>query len=357
MKGKVYIMLKLELTKKVNGQNVTTNYDSILSYASETLASVSRATVVPFSFPDLKTGTGKNLVKLNTGFTFVKSQTAFNMAILANIAELSAKDCEAKALSIASQLEEEPTISPEMTEKVQTCEQLSDEQKTLYSHALDGMNDYTAVYELYVSELKKCIIGKEPSISPEAVTDRAKSLLECPIVTTLAHVRSRHFDVCDMGNVISYVTRLYQNQSEYDSGVVDDTAYLSVKTKVFDSLKSELDTMLYTKFAVPADLELYMIPGKLRSNVTITNNVISDIEKVYYRGRDMKANGDVKQSFDENGQRVQREFLLYGVQEFLAKLQRKAGETAETANQADAVKTTKTKKTRATKKAETETAA
>ena len=115
--------------------------------------------------------------------------------------------------------------------------------------------------------------------------------------------------------------------------------------------------MLYTKFAVPADLELYMIPGKLRSNVTITNNVISDIEKVYYRGRDMKANGDVKQSFDENGQRVQREFLLYGVQEFLAKLQRKAGETAETANQADAVKTTKTKKTRATKKAETETAA
>ena len=86
-----------------------------------------------------------------------------------------------------------------------------------------------------------------------------------------------------------------------------------------------------------------MTPCKLRANVEITNNVISDIEKVYYRGRDLKANGDVKQSFDEKGQRVQREFLLYGLQAFLDKLQRKAGETAETATQADGVKVTETK--------------
>ena len=47
-------MLKLRIEKKVNGQNVTSNYDSILSYAKETMESVSHATVVPFAFPDLK---------------------------------------------------------------------------------------------------------------------------------------------------------------------------------------------------------------------------------------------------------------------------------------------------------------
>ena len=40
---------------------------------------------------------------------------------------------------------------------------------------------------------------------------------------------------------------------------------------------------------------------------------------------------------------MQREFLLYGLQAFLDKLQRKAGETAEIATQADGVKTTRTK--------------
>lgn len=336
-------MLKLRIEKKVNGQNVTSNYDSILSYAKETLEGVSHATVVPFAFPDLKAGEGKAPVKLKVGFTFVKSQTAFNMAILTNIAELTAKDCEAKALSIASLLEEKPTISPEMTEKVQTCEQLSDEQKTLYSHALDGMNDYEQVKNLYTTELKKAVIEKEPGIAPDAVADRAEKLLTCPIVSTLAHIRTRHYDLCDMGKVVSYVSQLYQNQKNFDSEIVDETAFLSTRAGLFSSLKSELDTMLYSKFAIPADLELYMTPCKLRANVEITNNVISDIEKVYYRGRDIKSNGDVKQSFDENGQRVQREFLLYGVQEFLAKLQRKAGETAEIATQADGVKVTKTK--------------
>ena len=336
-------MLKLRIEKKVNGQNVTSNYDSILSYAKETLESVSHATVVPFAFPDLKAGEGKAPVKLKVGFTFVKSQTAFNMAILANIAELTAKDCETKALAIAGVLEEEPDLSPEMVEKVRSSDVLSSDQKALFIHALESMDDYKQVKNLYTTELKKAIIEKEPELSTEAVEDRAEKLLTCPIVSTLAHLRTRHYDLCDMGKVVSYVSQLYQNQKNFDSEIVDETAFLSTRAGLFSSLKSELDAMLYSKFAIPADLELYMTPCKLRANVEITNNVISDIEKVYYRGRDLKANGDVKQSFDEKGQRVQREFLLYGLQAFLDKLQRKAGETAETATQADGVKTTRTK--------------
>lgn len=336
-------MLKLRIEKKVNGQNVTSNYDSILSYAKETLEGVSHATVVPFAFPDLKAGEGKAPVKLKVGFTFVKSQTAFNMAILANIAELTAKDCETKALAIAGALEEEPDLSPEMVEKIQSSDVLSPDQKALFIHALESMNDYEQVKNLYTTELKKAVIEKEPGIAPDAVEDRAEKLLTCPIVSTLAHIRTRHYDLCDMGKVVSYVSQLYQNQKNFDSEIVDETAFLSTRAGLFSSLKSELDTMLYSKFAIPADLELYMTPCKLRANVEITNNVISDIEKVYYRGRDLKANGDVKQSFDEKGQRVQREFLLYGLQAFLDKLQRKAGETAEIATQADGVKTTRTK--------------
>lgn len=336
-------MLKLRIEKKVNGQNVTSNYDSILSYAKETLEGVSHATVVPFAFPDLKAGEGKAPVKLKVGFTFVKSQTAFNMAILTNIAELTAKDSETKALAIAGTLEEKPKLSQEMVEKVQSSDVLSSEQKAMFTHALESMADYEQVKNLYTTELKKVVIEKEPELSPEAIADRAAKLLTCPIVSTLAHIRTRHYDLCDMEKVVSYVSQLYQNQKNFDSEIVDETAFLSTRAGLFSSLKSELDAMLYSKFAIPADLELYMTPCKLRANVEITNNVISDIEKVYYRGRDLKANGDVKQSFDEKGQRVQREFLLYGLQAFLDKLQRKAGETAEIATQTDGVKVTKTK--------------
>lgn len=332
-------MLKLNITKKVNGETRVTEYESVLAYCKDTLESKKSATMIAFPFPDYKKGVAKTPTYVQTGMDFVKTQNVYNLAILSKISDLVISDCESRCTTVLRRVTGEKHIvfSPENVKNAMGIEGLDDETKNLLNNYLNVYYDYTNVSAFFSTELALAI--SEKGENPEL----AKAILDSAIVKTMAYIRMENYSFIDASDIITHADSLIKNQQEFDREEKSEEDYMKENRDSFTDMKTTLDKLLQEHFKIPVELDMFFIPGKVRSNVKTTNELVSEIKSKYYLGRKQTVSGMVERTYDEKGRAVAKEFALFGLDKFQELYKRKAGETAETVNQADGVKVTETK--------------
>lgn len=331
-------MLKLNITKKVNGETRMTEYESVLAYCKDTLESKKSATMIAFPFPDYKKGVAKTPTYVQTGMDFVKTQNVYNLAILSKISDLVIDDCKNRCTTVLRRVtgEKHMVFSPENVKNAMGIEGLDDETKNLLNNYLNAYYDYTNVSAFFSTELALAI--SEKGENPEL----AKTILDSAIVKTMAYIRMENYSFIDASDIITHADTLIKNQQEFDREKKSEEDYMKDNNTTFGDMKTTLDKLLQEHFKIPVELDMFFIPGKVRGNVTTTKELVSEIKSKYYLGRKQTVSGMVEQTYDEKGRAVAKEFALFGLDKFQELYKRKAGETAETATQVDGVKVTKT---------------